>query len=99
MFFSLHNKLEVASEKCRQFIHRLMNILWYIVGLDVCCTGNKEQLLVLRSCRFAVTLFGHVERIGNTSCNHQQRLIDKIHSLARIERHKIYQTTFGVLEC
>lgn len=47
----------------------------------------------------AVTQFGHVERVRDTSRNHQQRLVDKIHSFARVECHKIYQTAFGVLEC
>lgn len=87
-----------SSRKFRQLARRLFHVFRYIVSLDVCRTGDKEQFLVLRSCRFAVTLFGHIERVGNASCNHQQRLIDKIHTLARVESHKFHKAALGVAE-
>ena len=56
--------------------------------------GDQKQLLVLRSCRLAVTLLGHVERIGNASGNHQRPSIKYIPSLAS---NDIKSTTaFGV---
>ena len=61
-------------------------------------TGDKEQFFVLRAGRLAVTLLGHVKRIGIASGNHQQRLFDQIHSLAGIERHQIHKTALGVTE-
>ena len=49
-------RLKVIAEKLRQFFHRHVHILRYIVGPDMCRTGNQEQLLVLCSCRLAVAL-------------------------------------------
>lgn len=65
----------------------------------MCSTGNQEEFLVLRARRFTVTLLGHVECVGKTSGNHQQRLIDKVHTFTCIECEKVDQAAFGVAEC
>ena len=61
-------------------------------------TGNQEQLLLLRARRTAITQLGHIERVGDAAGHHQQRLLDKIHALASIERHQIDKAALGVAE-
>ena len=62
------------------------------------CTGDEKQFLLLRTRRLAITLLGHVERVGNASGNHQERLVDKVHPLAGIKSHQIHKAALGVAE-
>ena len=61
-------------------------------------SGDEEKLLVGRAGGFAVTQFRHVERVGQTARYHQQRLVDKIHPLARVKGHQIDQAALRVFE-
>ena len=88
--------LEVLAEELRQLVYRLIHILRHVVGLDMRGSGDKEQLLLPRACRLAVTLLGHIERVGDASGNHQQRLVDEVHIHAGIEGEQIDQTALGI---
>lgn len=61
-------------------------------------TGNQEQLLVLRAGGTAVTLFGHVERVGDAAGHHQQRPVDQVHIGRSVERHQVHEATFRIAE-
>lgn len=64
----------------------------------MCRTRNEEQLFLLRARRPAVALLGHIERVGDASGNHQQRLVDEVHIRTGIEGKQIDQTALGVAE-
>ena len=85
-------------EKFRQLIHSHIHIFGHVICLDVRGSGNKEQLLVLRTRSTAEALLRHVEGIGNAAGHHQQRTVYQIHIRRGVKCHQVHKAALGIAE-
>ena len=64
----------------------------------MCCPIDPEQFLVRGARGPREGVLGHVQAVGLTTGDHQQRLLDQVDLIRRIPTHQIQQAAGGVLE-
>ena len=57
---------------------------------------NQEKLFVFRASRLGKGILRHIEGVRLLACNHQERLIDQLHTILHIKRHELHKGFGGV---
>lgn len=87
----------MLAKESSQFVHRLFDIFRLPVSFNMGRAGNFEQFLVARAGGIGKGFFGHIQRIGFVSGNHQQRLVNQINIGIDVKFHQIEQTADGAI--